>query len=327
MKSNRVDQFTSMPFQNISLGKLQKSNNQNKYDFNKTQRNYNVSHYRDYLDYQKNLKEKTSRLDKLKEKYMELQMLQKMENNQVKRRVIGTVQNFPTLKTSQSCYFQNQRPHLHRDRVGNTKSDGKIGLSQTTTYNFRRPVFEKNPPKLHGSSYDPFVADRLKKRKKQFEHYIEKGFSTDLQNQLERILRSKLEGLGNSVWDRQLVIDRNLDSLDLYVNSLKEQNDHLKCNIQGLLRELQEHELYGEMEMKVFLKKFLLFQRSKNKTDLFYLLWDKLQKRENGDSHSKYIFPSKVYTTSKTYILIFYSNKRQRIRSRTFKVISEEGFV
>lgn len=296
MKTNRAPGYTSMPFQQINIGKLNTTSFKNNHDFSKSQRNYNVGHYRNYLDYQKNFREKTNKLEKLKERYFELKMLQKIENKETFERV-NPEQTNQIIKASQSCYFPN--PNIDKNKIQNKINENKIGLSQTMKYNFSNPVLQKRPQKLHKTCFDPFQADQMKKRKKKFEHFIEKGFSDDLQNQLERLLKNELGNLENSVWDRQLLIDRNLDSLDLYLNSLKEQNENMKCNIQELRRELREHELYGEMEMKVFLKKFLLFQKSKNKTDLFYLLWDKLKKSDADQKQSKYIFPNRVYQPSK----------------------------
>lgn len=129
----------------------------------------------------------------------------------------------------------------------------------------------------------------LQLRKERFEKFLDKQFSDEITSHLHRILNQNLEKLNTQVRKRNMLINKDLDSLDLYVSSLKEQNQFLDCDFQSLQRELKFSNEASDLEMKLFLKKFLMFQRAKNQTDLFYLLWDRLH---NGKQQTfkKYLF-------------------------------------
>lgn len=245
-----------------------------------TNRNYNVRQYADYLRFQDKLKQKEKKRDKLKTQYNEMMMFQKGQNT-----LPGSNMN-SYASTSRLLGVGNRR----RTSDDYIPGQERWGVSNTSSFQFQQDSGNLEP--LHGHSYDPFQADRLKKRKEKFEQYIYKGFSDDLQGQMKRLLKNKLGGLNDAVWNRQRVIDKDLDSLDLYIEALGNQNRDMEQDIRSLLKELKEHELYGKLEMESFLRKFLLFQRRKNKTEMFYNLWDKLHSDSQKLKDQKYIFPN-----------------------------------
>ena len=102
-----------------------------------------------------------------------------------------------------------------------------------------------------------------------------------------------------------MLINKDLDSLDLYVSSLKDQNGYVECDFKNLRREMRFSEEAGDLEMKLFLKKFLMFQRAKNQTDLFYLLWDRLHCAKE-DSFKKYLFEEQPYNIRKAGMRLFF---------------------